>query len=675
MTTPSFLEYGKIKPTGFPSKTKRGLFYPQTQYTDIKGNDIVRFNINAPGFWDPYSCRVVMKVSFDNMETEGSLQLDGSGQSLINECIISVGLNEVERIQEYDVLASILNDMSFSPQQRAQQRHQGLNSEIFGNSSIHEELVPIPKIGFPVPTAATLNGGAGDFLAHRFGNTRLLGYQPTVRASTASRYQASEIFTAGSNSSNNGGDSYLYGKFICPSDMCTTDKPLLKADVNNYISRADIGFFYQKDINTLEKYSATPPSFPTGTSPNHTKEEWAVQGMRKPFRGSFSVGTFEDQFSKQVSNRIMQRGDVCDSAVKSPLYAEYSVPLLSGFIGGLIPKEKYKLIPAFTFQPLQIEFRINPFAFFSSGYIGTEDTTSTAKIAHPAFRALTTGKQMDRTAWRIVEMSIEVDLLQFDDTITDAVMAQINSGEGIIFPSVSYTLGPLWTLSNTLACGGTFQVNIGLESLKAILLCYISNDYLTYSFCRKLYKLSSNVTWLQAKFGIDYVPDKPIEGHGGNPEIYSVNDVNNEIYMRELYRSFNIVNVQQPDCVVNRFNFAVNQRPYDVTKMTAYLVDGAGLAASGELNVDTAYGWPMIHENRCVGRGVYCLDLTNNSLRKSDQLVGINTVEYRPFDLVVKTDGINLNATYDRARTMYVFCHYDFLVQISKSGVRVLGRG
>lgn len=672
MTTPSFLNYGKVKPTGFPSKTKKGLFYPQTQYTDIKGNDIVRFNINAPGFWDPYSCRVIMKVSFDNMETEGSMQLDGSAQSLINECIISVGLNEVERIQEYDVLASILNDMSFSPQQRSQQRHQGLASEIFPNSSIHEELIPIPKIGFPVPTSATLNASAGDFLAHRFGNTRLLGYQPTVRLATQSTYQANQLFTFGANDSNNGGDSLLYGKFVCPSDICATSMALLKADVSNYISRADVGFFYQKDINTLEKYTGTPPSYPGGASAPHTKEEWGVQGMRKPFKGSFSVGTFEDQFSKSVSNRVMQRGDVCVSIAKSPLYAEYSVPLLSGFIGGLIPKEKYKLIPAFTFQPLQIEFRINPYAFFTSGYINTEDTLSTAKIAHPAFRSTTTGKQMDRSAWRIVEMSIEVDLLQFDDPITDAVMAQINSGEGIIFPSVSYTLGPLWSLSNTLACGGTFQVNIGLESLKAIMLCYLSNDYLTYSFCRKLYKLSSNVTWLQAKFGIDYVPDKPIEGHGGNPEIYTTTDVNNEVFLRELYRCFNIVNVQQPDCVVNKFNYAVNQRPYDVTRVGAYLLDGA---AHGEYNIDTAYGWPLIHENRCVGRGVYCLDLTNNSLRKSDQLAGINTVEYRPFDLVVKTDGINLNALFDRARTMYVFCHYDFLVQISKSGVRVLGRG
>ncbi|HMW40261.1 MAG TPA: hypothetical protein PKD57_12720 [Saprospiraceae bacterium] len=672
MTTPSFLEYGKVKPTGFPSKTKRGLFYPQTQYTDIKGNDIVRFNINAPGFWDPYSCRVVMKVSFDNMETEGSLQLDGSGQSLINECIISVGLNEVERIQEYDVLASILNDMSFSPQQRSQQRHQGLSSEIFPNSSIHEDLVPIPKYSFLTKANVTVNAAAMDIYTSLCGNTRLLGYQPTVRLQGTSIFQNSDITAYTTNSVINGGDSLIHGKFVCPSDISASGRAIMKNDVNNLLSRADVGFFYSKDINTLEKYNGTPASYPTGSSAPHIKEEWSIQGMRKPFKGSFSVGTFEDQFSKAVSNRVMHRGDVCDTTYRQPLYAEYSVPLLSGFIGGLIPKDKYKLIPAFTFQPLQIEFRINPFAFFTSGYIGTEDTLSTAKIAHPAFRALTTGKQMDRTAWRIVEMSIEVDLLQFDDTITDAVMAQINSGEGIIFPSVSYTLGPLWTLSNTLACGGTFQVNIGLESLKAILLCYISNDYLTYSFCRKLYKLSSNITWLQAKFGIDYVPDKPIEGHGGNPDLYSLTDVNNEIYLRELYRSFNIVNVQQPDCVVNKFNFAINQRPYDVTKTTAYLVDGA---ANGELNVDTAYGWPLIHENRCVGRGVYCLDLTNNSLRKSDQLVGINTVEYRPFDLVVKTDGINLNPTYDRARTMYVFCHYDFLVQISKSGVRVLGRG
>ena len=144
---------------------------------------------------------------------------------------------------------------------------------------------------------------------------------------------------------------------------------------------------------------------------------------------------------------------------------------MSGFIGALIPKDKYKLIPAFAFDPLQIEFRINPHAMFTSGFIGTEDTTATTKAAHPAFRSNTLGVQMNRASWRIVEFAIEVDILQFSDEVNNIVKSQLSSTDGIVFHSNSYSLGPIWTFPNTIACTDPFSVNLGFESLKAIVLC------------------------------------------------------------------------------------------------------------------------------------------------------------------------------------------------------------
>ena len=44
----------------------------------------------------------------------------------------------------------------------------------------------------------------------------------------------------------------------------------------------------------------------------------------------------------------------------------------------------------------------------------------------------------------------------------------------------------------------------------------ISNDYKKYPFCRKSFRLSCNVNYLQLKVGSDYIPQYPILGHAGN---------------------------------------------------------------------------------------------------------------------------------------------------------------
>jgi len=53
------------------------------------------------------------------MEDDNVLQLDGSAHSLIRTMIVKTGSTELERIEEYDVLGGILNDMHYSPEKRA----------------------------------------------------------------------------------------------------------------------------------------------------------------------------------------------------------------------------------------------------------------------------------------------------------------------------------------------------------------------------------------------------------------------------------------------------------------------------------------------------------------------------------------------------------------------------
>jgi len=67
-------------------------------------------------------------------------------------------------------------------------------------------------------------------------------------------------------------------------------------------------------------------------------------------------------------------------------------------------------------------------------------------------------------------------------------------------------------------------------------------------------------------------------------------------------------------------NFAVNDRPYDPTK-TGALYSSTSTECT---NHHTAGGLPLFHENRCVGKSVFALNLEtlNNDF---SVISGINT--------------------------------------------------
>lgn len=99
-------------------------------------------------------------------------------------------------------------------------------------------------------------------------------------------------------------------------------------------------------------------------------------------------------------------------------------------------------------------------------------------------------------------------------------------------------------------------------------------------------------------------------------------------------------------------------------------------------NIDTANGLSLFHENRCVGKALYALNFETLNADLS-VISGINTMQSKPFEVVFRSDNINftdlsstsVSPSYPRASSMYIFCLYDMLVQIKKSGIMILGRG
>lgn len=74
----------------------------------------IRVLINDNGFWDPYNSYIKIRVKAAGLSAYEIRRLDNSAHSLFSTLIIRSSGMELERIEHYDVLASILNDMSYS---------------------------------------------------------------------------------------------------------------------------------------------------------------------------------------------------------------------------------------------------------------------------------------------------------------------------------------------------------------------------------------------------------------------------------------------------------------------------------------------------------------------------------------------------------------------------------
>ena len=132
---PGVLDYGRSKPMGYRATQKLTRFFP---ISSLPSSDIVRFIINSQGFWDPYSSYLRITVSmkipdavgctYAASDAFGSSQLDNSAASLIQTLSFIQNGVEIERIDRYEVLASMLNDMFFSREQRQQRAHQGFGT-------------------------------------------------------------------------------------------------------------------------------------------------------------------------------------------------------------------------------------------------------------------------------------------------------------------------------------------------------------------------------------------------------------------------------------------------------------------------------------------------------------------------------------------------------------------
>lgn len=633
MATSRFLDFSTVKPVGVPSTVKMAKFTPQSAYGAITATDTIRFQINSPGFWDPYSAYFNLEVeTFDLPAVGGFSQIDGSAHSFINQLIIYSKGVEIERIQEYDGLAEVLSSVTYSGEQRAARKHEGYGSKT---------ETPI-KYGTGGQSYNPVSSGA--MIERR-------GFTPIAKDSYS--YFSDEISELALGSTNSDYIKVFTNSNI-PEKIRASKSQFGASGFTGGIKSA-IGLERADDLFSVYNSPAI-----TGST-----AQFVGHGMVTPHSAALGNGCNEPRFGPRLGTIA---GGI-PSPVRQVTKQQFSIPILSGLLGVLMPRESYKYVPMGALEDVIIEIKLNKYALFSSGYNEdrwSEPITASFDNDNPFEKVPTT--QISRN-FRITKFELMADIILFDREITDRVMEKLDSEQGIVLHSCSWYLGPQFNIASTSAATGTWQINMGFESLKSLIFYYELNDYNQYNFCRKHFRVSRNLTYLQLKIGIDYYPTLAIEGHGGCLA-NTFGTGNNSEYLINTYKAFNKLFDAVSDNFLNSENFALNNRVYDPTKTGKFYDSGTKQL----VNTDTALGLPGFWENTSVGRAVYGLNLEGLKEEYS-MMSGINTIVNRPFELNLRSDGIN-DVVNDRPATMYVFCYYDFIVRLTKSkGVEVLGRG
>lgn len=164
-------------------------------------------------------------------------------------------------------------------------------------------------------------------------------------------------------------------------------------------------------------------------------------------------------------------------------------------------------------------------------------------------------------------------------------------------------------------------------------------------------------------------------GHAGNIVMNPSIQQDNSVFLSELHQALNVLFDTKRHININKLNFAVNERPYDVTLNEMIATTATG-GTNNKLTADIRQllvnnGYCMWNEMRCRGKAVYAFNLEMDK-KNDDTMTGIDTTQVRPIELILKSDDPN---TYPRNSTMYVMFLSDFIVTFNENETSTEGQG
>lgn len=629
---PKQISYDRLKPIGYPTTLKIVNFQPMNNSSDINPTDIVRFQMNTTGFLDPWATYINLEVSVvdTDLGTDEILQIDHSAHSFISELIITHKGVEIERIQEYDVLSSFLADVNYNNEVRKYKSLEG-----FGCESDHF-------------ATGKNNSGKSSFY-----NT--IPYTVANHLSTTTAQKKMPI----------GSKPWLLGSYSAES---TADLQEVYAD---RIDPSTIGYNIANNFMSINFGNASVNQLgPLGAN---LASSTAFSGIDGLFNQDLSDGCFEPQFAKTLSQAPITFNSGKLARVV-PQIRRFSLPMQSSIFGILMPKESYRFVPMDIFADILLEFRLNPYAMFTSGYKNQKNLTSS--------QTPDTYAQIVRK-WKITKFEICAEILYFDQALTNMVLDQMNSESGCLFHTASWMLVNQYNIPKGLTPSGNYLIQMGFESLKNFVVLFLNNTYQNKSYVRKLNRYTGSITSLQLRLGLDLYPSLPLSGQSGTPFYYTSDDKfkSNDQFLTSLYKAFGKYNNSESNCSITPINFAINEDQWDYNDLNPAWTTSTslpmGVSGNKLLNTNTAFTFPLLHNNRCKGKALFVLNLEGLD-EEPGVISGLNTIKNRPFEIIIGSDtnyppqNLN-NTTFDY--TMQFWAHYDTIIQIKKFNCVVLGRG
>lgn len=367
-----------------------------------------------------------------------------------------------------------------------------------------------------------------------------------------------------------------------------------------------------------------------------------VYGFQNPFRSDFASSGMEPMFSLFPQMQMMN-GSPTFAPITS---ATYTIPLLSGAFGIVMPEQK--LVPLAGYDDLVLDIKFSDYAFFTSTFLS---------------------KQTSERKPNITKVELWMDVVEIENQeVKQALNMTLQTG--IVLRTVSWWNCFQQTFQTMPA---EININQGFNSLKSIVFMIYDQDYINCSAARKHFRHSQSITSFQIKLGNQMFPVEPILGNAG----CNTGAINNYDFIFNLLKIFGNHLTAWPTAITPG-NFAVDYRDWD------WQLVSSTMAATDQMHPQ--WHLPFMCENQVIGKACFGYDFDSVNFDRSVQ-TGINTFELKPFTALF---GTNQNTYYQKSNPyfnqagytqtssskmleIYAFGLYDLSIVISPVSMSVEG--
>lgn len=553
----------------------------------------------------------VTKIVQNPARSQALVQLDGSALSFFDEIIITDGTNELNRTRNAPTLFNILKDMNYGSYDSSVHSHEG-----FGGILSNDYFTSVGGTSASYSFGGLTNSSVGPsaalpFGAQQAGSVTTNGFfNPLISQHTGPQTGAGgQVWTSQLNQASTPavatavgtGASLFPFSHLTP---CTTNLldcmsrfsptalyPQTKASQKVLLSNLPTNqppiYFPMAPIN---QGLMAPENLGILNDPEDNFSGGALQsdvfgefwnGLPNAFNANFCTSSFETIWTTDIMQNYIMNGLPTQQYIESQMASTnnwaslfngtqtnfptvnnshtFLVPFPSTWLGCLVPRDKYKFIYLGGFKKLMIELRMNPYALFTSFW-----------SADNSYRR-----------YVISQIELHFQLAEFYDSRIQSSLSSALS-RGLEIQTFDWYNCLEYPITGS-AIPNNININVGFNSLKAMIFCFEDMAYQSYSCYRRHWRLSHCLTSLRLKVGQELYPSLEYKGNGGT----NLGAINNFEFYYHLLSVFG-KHFTSDTVAINPHNFALNQRRKSLTSTDLSNMTQCLNAIIAQININIA---------------------------------------------------------------------------------------